>query len=88
MKFHHAMEADAGPVARFHRKLREQFFGKFNFGTPARPFVSGGGAKLAIVWFAAQRAFGGIELFGSRGIHLIHVIHGIVGGEKSRARRN
>ena len=55
MKFHHADAADAGFIPRFRRNLGDQFFGNFNFSAPARAFVNGNGAKLAIIRLAAER---------------------------------
>ena len=55
MKSHHALGAEAGQFAQFLRHLRDQSFGDFEFGTPARAFVSGNCTQLALVGPAAQR---------------------------------
>ncbi len=65
VKLHHAGAAEAGLVLQVSRHLREQGIGNFHFGAPARAFVSGGRAKLAVIGLAAQRALSGLR-FGRR----------------------
>src|SRR5258706_14626826 len=67
MKFHHALVADAGLVSQIRRHLREQRFGDFHFGAPARAFVGGRRAKLAAVWLMAQRTLAVIDRFAVHG---------------------
>jgi hypothetical protein len=55
MKFHYASAAETGFVPQLWRNQRDEFVGDFYPGAPARPFVSGGGAKLAIIRPAAER---------------------------------
>ena len=52
MKLHHTSAADARLIAQFRRNLCDQLVGNLHFGAPARAFVGGDGAKLAIVWLA------------------------------------
>jgi hypothetical protein len=56
MKLHHARAADAGPVLQLRRNACNKFFGDFHLGAPARAFIGGNSAKLAIIRLAAERA--------------------------------
>jgi hypothetical protein len=56
----HATPADAAAVARFIRHTGDERGGNLNAIAPARTFIHGGGAKLAFVWVAAQRAQAGV----------------------------
>ena len=60
MKRPHASAADAPAIALLRRHASQQLSGKFNRRAPARAFVRGGGAELAIVGSAAQRTTRGV----------------------------
>jgi hypothetical protein len=63
MKFHHARPANAGFIPQIRRDLRDEFVGDFYFRAPARPFVGGDGAKLAIIRLTAEWAVSGTKCF-------------------------
>ena len=68
MKRHDASATKTGLVARHRRNLREEFVWNLYFRAPARAFVGGVGAKLAIVRLAAERTPSGVHCFRS-GVH-------------------
>jgi hypothetical protein len=66
VKLHDAITANAGLVSQIRWHFRNQVIRNFHFGAPARAFVSGNRAKLAIVGLAAQRTLPSVERFVMR----------------------
>jgi hypothetical protein len=64
MEFHDAIATEAAFISGFGGHLGQEGRGNGYFGAPAGAFVRLGGAKLAIVWFAAEGASSGIGLDG------------------------
>ncbi len=83
MKFHDALAADAGFVALFRRHAGDEFVRDANGRTPARTFVGGRGAELAIVPPAAQRTTPGRVVRRRTGGIMAVVSH----GNQARLRR-
>ena len=54
----HTRLANAGLIAPIGRDLVEQGFGNFDLRAPAGAFIGRGGAELAVIGQAAQRAIG------------------------------
>lgn len=55
-----AVSANAGGVFGIRGDFGEEFFWNGDGGAPAGAFIQLVGAELAIVRFAAERAFGGV----------------------------
>ena len=66
VKLHDAITANAGLVSQIRWHLRNQVIMNFHCGAPARTFVGGNGAKLAIVGLAAQRTLPRVGRFVMR----------------------
>ena len=60
MKRRHAAGTEAGFIPQVRRHARQQFVWNVRGHAPARTFVGGGGAKLAAVGPAAERALAGV----------------------------
>ena len=56
VKAHDTLATEAGLIPQLRRHPGEQRLGNLHAGTPAGAFVSGDGAKLAVIRLPAQRA--------------------------------